>query len=334
MSRRVHIQASAQLVRRVNQLYHDLTQPSFDHAHRYRHRSERPFWHQVAEIALAPVGSVSSSPREPLRVMDLACGSGFVLETLTPHLTDGDMLIAADLSHAALRSAAGKWRALMNTRTDRIHLHLLVCDAQRLPLAAESIDLIALNASLHHFPDPVATLREIDRLLRPGGHFALGFEPNRTHFESTVMTGLARCLTRTSWYMSPRENWRRFRERINDSETTRPDTGDDVLARTMNEQLASEGLIARPLDTETLLDLVDSHARGAVSVPGFDQADLLRRAMPAYEVRRLYSSDYLGETGRRMPAVRRLVDTIGRAVIPQHGSLFSWLIRKPGTETA
>jgi len=42
-------------------------------------------------------------------------------------------------------------------------------DASALDLADESADLVSLIRVLHHLPDPAAELRELHRILRPGG---------------------------------------------------------------------------------------------------------------------------------------------------------------------
>jgi len=55
--------------------------------------------------------------------------------------------------------------------------HILV-DAENLPFADGSFAGAYTVASLHHLPDPLAALGEIRRVLRPGGVFALGTEPN------------------------------------------------------------------------------------------------------------------------------------------------------------
>ena len=39
-----------------------------------------------------------------------------------------------------------------------------------------------MNAALHHIPAPENVLREIDRVLKPGGRFCLGHEPNAAFF--------------------------------------------------------------------------------------------------------------------------------------------------------
>jgi hypothetical protein len=88
-------------------------------------------------------------------------------------------------------------------------------------------------------------------------------------------------------------------------------------------------MIDEPLSPDTLLDLVDPHARGADDVAGFDPIQLLADVMPGYHVERLFSSDYLGELGRQWKIVREVADALFRTLLPRHGSAFCWVIRKP-----
>lgn len=332
------------LVRRVNQLYHSLTQSMFDRDHTCRFEIERPFWRQVARLTLdghgrcGPAQAANEDSVNQARVVvDLACGTGFVTQTLSPWLTTGDRLIAMDLGESPLQTTTRKWKRLWDSAAHGPRLECVAADAGLLPLADRSVDLLAMNASLHHVPSPVVVLREIDRVLRPGGFFALGFEPNRTHFTSDAMIHLSGGLTRMTWYASPRQNMRRLRtwcgsRSSNNRWVAREMSGadspsEDVVAALMNERLLSDGLIAEPLPEDRLLDLVDPYARGRVA--GLDPATLIPKTMPEYRVIFLNSSDYLGETMRRWPTVRCLIDATLRSVAPRHGSLFSWLLCKP-----
>jgi SAM-dependent methyltransferase len=305
------------LVRRINQLYHDLTQDVFDHAHRYRHRVEREFWQDVRLL----LNNACNSDSTGRTVVDLACGTGFVTQILAEALRPRDRLIAVDISTAALATTARKCASS--------RLELTVADGAALPLPGESVDLFAINAALHHMPDPPAVLGEVHRVLKPGGWFAMGFEPNQKHF-SSPMGRISRGTDRLAWYASPRQNLRRLRGRLGLADSNSLQLrNDDRVSATINDILLREQAIAEPLATTAILDCVDPHARGADEHAGFNAVELIGKPFVGYEVNRLVSCDYLGEAARRFRTLRALADAGLRTVLPAHGSLFSCILRKP-----
>ncbi len=76
-------------------------------------------------------------------------------------------------------------------RTDILHSPWVHCvvDAHHLPFGAMSLDNVIGLDVLHHFTRPLAVLREITRVLRPGGRFIL-VEPWITPFSRFVYTYL------------------------------------------------------------------------------------------------------------------------------------------------
>jgi SAM-dependent methyltransferase len=93
-------------------------------------------------------------------VADVGCGNGVDLRQLVP---DGRCrhAIGVDVS-------AGMLRSLANLRgSDR--LTLIQADVQQLPLADASVDVALAMHMLYHVPDIGAAVRELRRIVKPGG---------------------------------------------------------------------------------------------------------------------------------------------------------------------
>jgi ubiquinone/menaquinone biosynthesis C-methylase UbiE len=103
---------------------------------------------------------------QPLRILDVACGTGVLLYELSIHLPQAD-LYGIDASQTMLTQA----RLLLRNRP---HIHLspatLVGEpGAGLPYEHASFDLITCTNALHYLPDPITILRELGKLLKPGG---------------------------------------------------------------------------------------------------------------------------------------------------------------------
>ncbi|HYA44838.1 MAG TPA: class I SAM-dependent methyltransferase, partial [Acidimicrobiales bacterium] len=77
-------------------------------------------------------------------------------------------VVGVDLTEPMLRQ--GRGNVANAGLADRIHL--LVGSAERLPLADASFDAVTSTYLLRYVADPQAVLRELARVLRPGGVFA------------------------------------------------------------------------------------------------------------------------------------------------------------------
>jgi ubiquinone/menaquinone biosynthesis C-methylase UbiE len=99
------------------------------------------------------------------RILDAACGNGrysrFILKQ-----ADRDALITAfDLSPGMLRRA--------RRRLGVSRVTFASADLSRLPYASGGFDAIVCGWVLEHLPDPRPGLRELARVLRPGGKLLL-----------------------------------------------------------------------------------------------------------------------------------------------------------------
>lgn len=110
-------------------------------------------------IARARADFVPEASGPDAVLLDVACGGGL----FGPHLEGkGYRLVGLDLSAMSLREA-------------RRHGYGAVAQADiaRIPLASESVDVVAAGQCLEHVPDPFAVIEESCRVLRPGGTLVL-----------------------------------------------------------------------------------------------------------------------------------------------------------------
>jgi demethylmenaquinone methyltransferase / 2-methoxy-6-polyprenyl-1,4-benzoquinol methylase len=105
--------------------------------------------------------------RPDARVLDLCCGTGDMTFALRCQAGRPlKQLLGADFSHAMLQRAAAKSRAA----SDRSRVPgWLEADALNLPLPGGQFDLVTSAFGFRNLTDYDAGLREIVRVLRPGG---------------------------------------------------------------------------------------------------------------------------------------------------------------------
>jgi ubiquinone/menaquinone biosynthesis C-methylase UbiE len=101
--------------------------------------------------------------RPEMAVADVGSGTGFMADGLAPLVSH---VYALDGSPAMLEQAR---RNLAGHANVTYHLS----DGSSLPLPAASVDAVFANMYLHHCPDPLAAIREMTRLLRPGGRLVI-----------------------------------------------------------------------------------------------------------------------------------------------------------------
>jgi 2-polyprenyl-3-methyl-5-hydroxy-6-metoxy-1,4-benzoquinol methylase len=114
------------------------------------------------------------SNANPPRTLDFGAGTG----NLTRHLLDlGALVTAADVSKECLKhliDAVG--------RTGRLNtIFLNGSDLAHVP--AESFDMVATYSVLHHIPDYLASVRELVRVMKPGGIIVIDHENSPSFWE-------------------------------------------------------------------------------------------------------------------------------------------------------
>jgi SAM-dependent methyltransferase len=116
-------------------------------------------------IHRAVVDAVCAGGSAPHRIVDVGCGTGRLLETLLARLPDAE-LVGIDPAEGMI--AVARTRFATEPR-----IRLEVAPADRMPLDDGSADVVTTTLSFHHWDRHEASLREVARVLRPGGRLVL-----------------------------------------------------------------------------------------------------------------------------------------------------------------
>ncbi len=114
-----------------------------------------PRWRSALVDAVAPGPGA--------QVLDVATGTGMVAAELLAR--SGCSVVGIDQSAEMLSAARARFAG--SDRADRVRL--IEGEAERLPFADASFDALTFTYLLRYVDDPRATLRELARVVRPGG---------------------------------------------------------------------------------------------------------------------------------------------------------------------
>ena len=120
------------------------------------------------EVRDAIVSAASIGPGDT--VVDVGAGTGFLTEAASKA---AGKAIALDLSKSMTDEAIDKL-------ADR-NVEFKIGSVERIPLGDSSVDAVVGNMFLHHCPDPERAIREMTRVLRPGGRIAFADMQEHEH---------------------------------------------------------------------------------------------------------------------------------------------------------
>ena len=103
----------------------------------------------------------------PSRIVDLGCGTGQLTRRLIERFPDATV-VAVDLSPGMLAKAADRLDSVGSEPPAIVR-----ADAQHLPFAPASIDVVVCTESFHWYRDQAEVLDGLAALLRPGGRLLI-----------------------------------------------------------------------------------------------------------------------------------------------------------------
>jgi len=162
--------ATSEHILHVNERYHDAAAASYDAKWGIdfgdvgRDQTRQKLVKALGELPAEPFGDA----------LEIGSGTGYFSLNL---MQEGviENLVATDVSTAMLGTLSATAAEL--GLAERVQTKQ--ADAESLPFADESFDLVLGHAVLHHIPDLATAFREFSRVLRPGGAIVFCGEPSR-----------------------------------------------------------------------------------------------------------------------------------------------------------
>ncbi|HUI49018.1 MAG TPA: class I SAM-dependent methyltransferase [Acidimicrobiia bacterium] len=138
----------------------------------------------------------------PTTILDVATGTAGVALELVHRTRAG--VTGIDLTHAMLER--GRDRVARNGAADRVRL--VQGEAERLPFPDGTFDALTFTYLLRYVSDPAATLRELVRVLKPGGTIAsLEFAVPQNRFWRAWWWGYTRLVLPVGGYLLGGRAW-------------------------------------------------------------------------------------------------------------------------------
>lgn len=137
----------------------------YDNWHRQREvdSAANAIWHRRVQAHSEPARDFLDK-----EVLEIGCGRGGFACWLATQPYSPRKLVAADYSSAAVEMAAD-----FASESDITNIKFIQADIQNIPFQDDHFDTVISCETIEHVPDPYHAVRELIRVLKPGGRLYL-----------------------------------------------------------------------------------------------------------------------------------------------------------------
>jgi SAM-dependent methyltransferase len=125
------------------------------------------------------------------KVLDLGCGNGLLLIAAAKRIPEGKA-VGADHWVATMEYKYSSQMCQDNAAIEGVsdRTEVVTADAQSLPFADNSFDLVMTSLMMHHVPDTKKALYEMVRVLRPGGTLVIADVNSKRYVPVLISLGM------------------------------------------------------------------------------------------------------------------------------------------------
>ena len=242
-------------VSKANEIYFNLEPEVYDEKHPEISQHEDKRWNNLA--------SKYFLAERLLQILDIGSGSGFVANHVCKNLKKTDTFTFLDVSEDMLEFCRKRFNGKFVCEIDFKKLN-----GKSLDFPPNSFDIATMNSVLHHIPDTEYILKEINRVLKPGGRLIIAHEVNMVFFQHPIVWTNYRImrmfknkknfLEGISKHFGLTAIYRRFFKNVGQY--------DDLLEK-VNEELMRGNFITKPLSPAKLGLLMEVYSSIGFDVP-------------------------------------------------------------------
>ncbi len=302
------IRKNDNLIKIVNEVFHDFDSENYEKSHPEIYLLEKKEWKNIFIKYIKDIQN-----EKPLIILDIGTGAGFVPEVFSSYLKENDKVIFSDISEKMIK--------LVNKKFNKVHFKkdFLISDASKINLDDNSVNVVTINSVLHHIPDYGNFLREIDRVLMPGGILIIKHEPNKLFANSFVLSNVYNLL-------------KKIREKL---QNDKRDISLGDFERKILYSLKEKGIELKKdiskRDIQILVDIESPTASGKLDKSrGFDPFLIKKEYFKDYDNLKIRTYAFLCKIDENKNIGRKVISKILKLFSPQKGYLFELILKKHG----